>query len=404
MHPTAGTPGGNEEGGTMDFKKLAKSVEKEVIALRRDIHAHPETPFEEVRTSRLVEKKLKSLGIKTKRMAKTGVAGYLTVPGAKRTIALRADMDALPILEEAKVPFASKNGNMHACGHDAHTAMLLGTAKALVGIKRELKVNVRFIFQPSEEFPPGGARFMVEEGVMDGVSEVYGIHVGSKIPSGKIVAEAGPQMANVDDVRVTIIGVGAHGASPNHSVDPVLTAAHAITSLQQIVSRNVSPVEPAVLSIPIVKGGDAYNIIPETCFFRGTIRTFSKKLRAEMPRMIRRVVSGECKAHGARCQMEYLHGYDALVNERKATAGVQRIATELFGKKALLFQGQRMGAEDFSEYLKVAPGCFISLGTGNAAKHTDVDHHNPRFSVDESVLWMGVALFSRIAWGGGARK
>lgn len=388
----------------MDFKKLAKSVEKEVIELRRDFHAHPEAPTEEVRTSGIVEKRLKALGIKTKRMAKTGIAGYLTAPGAKRTIALRADMDALPLLEEAKVPFAATNGRMHACGHDAHTAMLLGAARVLVGIRSDLKANVRFIFQPSEEFPPGGAKFMVDEGVMDGVNEVYGIHVGSKIRSGTIVAEGGPQMANVDDVRIKITGVGAHGASPDFSVDPVLTAAEAINSLQQIVSRNISPVEPAVLSICIINAGEAYNIIPETCFFRGTIRTFSKKLRRDMPRMIRRVVDGVCRAHGARFEMEYLNGYDAVINDAKSALRVQEIAADMFGRDCLAFYGPRMGAEDFSEYLKVAPGCFFSLGTGDHRKGTDVPHHNPRFKVDESVLWMGVAMLTRLAWERGAAR
>jgi len=389
----------------MDFKKLAKAVEKEVIETRRDFHAHPETPFEEVRTSGIVEKRLKALGIRTKRMAKTGVAGYLDVPCAKRTIALRADMDALPMTEETNLPFASKTpGKMHACGHDSHTAMLLGAAKVLAQNRKELTGNVRFIFQPSEEFPPGGARFMVEEGVMKGVDEVYGIHVGSKIPSGKVVTEPGPQMANVDDVRIKIIGVGAHGASPDFSVDPVLTAAEAINSLQQIVSRNISPVEPAVLSITIIKGGEAYNIIPETCFFRGTIRTFSKQLRRDMPRMIRRVVDGVCKAHGARFEMEYLHGYDAVVNDRRSCERACAIAADLFGKNCLATFGPRMGAEDFSEYLKVARGCFIHLGTGNRKKGTDAPHHNPHFKVDESVLWMGVALLTRIAWERGGAK
>lgn len=381
----------------MDFVRLAKGVEKEIISLRRDFHAHPEVAFHEVRTSGKVEKYLKRLGIKTRRMAKTGIAGYLHVRGAKRTIAFRADMDALPMDEKTGLPFSAPAGAMHACGHDCHTAILLGVAKILARLKDELPASVRLIFQPAEELPPGGARAMVDEGVMDGVDEVYGLHVGSRVPSGKIVAEAGAQMANVDEVTVTIRGTGSHGASPQLSVDPVLCASEAILSIQQIVSRNILPVEPAVISICMIEAGTAYNIIPETCSFRGTVRTFSKSLRRSMPKMIRRVVAGVAKACGAKFDMTYENGYDALVNDEKAVAHVQRAARELFGKNALFFHGPRMGAEDFSEYLKVARGCFFSLGTGDKRKKTDVSHHNPFFKVDESVLWRGAAMFLKLA-------
>jgi amidohydrolase len=383
----------------MDFKKLAKSVEKEVIALRRDFHAHPEAGFKETRTGGIVEKHLKGLGIRTKRMAGTGVAGYLEVRGAKKTVALRADMDALPIQEANRVPYASRvPGMMHACGHDAHTAMLLGVARILAGMRKELPGNVRFIFQPCEEFPPGGAISMVKDGVMDGVDEVYGLHVGSDLASGRFVAEAGMQCAAVDDVRITIRGKGAHGASPEKSVDPVLTAADAIVALQQIVSRNIEATVPAVLSICIIHAGTAYNIIPETCAFRGTVRTLSAQLRRQMPRMIRRVVNGVAKAHGAAFEMEYLNGYSSIVNDARATKAVCSTVAAMFGKAALKKVGPKMGAEDFSEYLKLARGCFASIGTGNAGKRTNVPHHNPKFNVDESVLWMGTALMATLAY------
>jgi amidohydrolase len=389
----------------MDFVRLAKGLQKEIVALRRDFHAHPEAGLKEHRTAAAVEKYLRALGIKTKRMAGTGVAGYLDVRGAKRTIALRADIDALPLTEETKVPYASRvPGLMHACGHDAHTAMLLAVAKMLASHKSELAGNVRFIFQPNEEFPPGGAKAMVDEGVMDGVEEVYGVHVWSNQPSGRFGIEAGPQFANVDDVRVKIIGKGAHGAGPEHSIDPVLTASQAIVALQQIVARNVAPTVPAVLSICMINAGTAYNIIPQTCFFRGTVRTFTKSMRAAMPRMIRRVVSGVAKAHGARFEMEYLAGYDAVVNDARATRAASAAAISLFGRAALVSEGPQMGAEDFCEYAKCAPGCFIRMGTGNRAKRTDVAHHNPKFNVDESVLWMGAALLAKLAVERGARK
>jgi len=381
----------------MDFLKLARGVEKEVIAMRRDFHAHPEMGFEEVRTALVIEKRLKRLGIKTRRMAGTGVVGYLERGGAKKTVALRADIDALPIAEETKLPFASKTNLMHACGHDAHAAMLLGVAKILSRIRGDLAGNVRFIFQPSEEFPPGGARAMIREGVMDGVDEVYGLHVWSKLASGRLAADAGAIMANVDDVRIQIIGRGAHGASPNFSIDPVLTASEAIVALQQIVSRNLSPMEPGVLSICMINAGTAYNIIPEQCAFRGTVRTLTKGLRNNMPRMIRRVVAGVAKAHGAKFEMEYLAGYDALVNDRRATGWVREMIADMFGGEALKELGPRMGAEDFSEYLKLARGCFFMLGTGNRRLGTDVSHHNPRFRVDESALWRGVAVMARLA-------
>lgn len=389
----------------MDYARLARGLQNEIVALRRDFHAHPEAGLKEHRTAGIIEKRLRALGIKTKRMGGTGVAGYLDVRGAKRTVALRADIDALPLTEENKVPYASKNpGLMHACGHDAHTAMLLGVAKLLASHRSELTGGVRFIFQPNEEFPPGGAKAMVDEGVMDGVSEVYGVHVWSNQPSGKFGIEAGPQFANVDDVRVRIIGRGAHGAGPENGIDPVLTASDAIVSLQQIVARNVSPTVPAVLSICMINAGTAYNIIPETCFFRGTIRTFTKKMRRAMPRMIRRVVSGIARAHGARFEMEYLNGYDAVVNDKRATQAAIDAAVGLYGKSCLVFEGPQMGAEDFFEYLKCAPGCFIRMGTGNRARRTDVAHHNPKFNVDESVLWKGTALMAKLAVERGARR
>ncbi|MCD6405808.1 MAG: amidohydrolase, partial [Planctomycetes bacterium] len=205
----------------MDFVKLAKGVEKEIITTRRDFHAHPEVAFEEVRTSGIIEKRLRKLGIRTVRMAKTGIAGYLDTTGAKRTVALRADIDALPLKEKTRLKYASKNDKMHACGHDCHAAILLGVARILSQNRSHLAGNVRFIFQLAEEKVPGGARLMVREGVMDGVDEVYGLHVASQVPSGRIVAEAGAQMANVDSLFVTITGKGAHGASPHLSVDPV---------------------------------------------------------------------------------------------------------------------------------------------------------------------------------------
>lgn len=384
----------------MDFVKPAKGIEREVIAARRDFHAHPEIAFKEVRTSGIVEKRLKRLGIKTKRMAGTGIAGYLDVAGAKKTVALRADMDALPMEEKARVSFAAKGPAMHSCGHDAHTAMLLGAAKILAGLGGELRGNVRFIFQPSEEKPPGGAKAMVAEGVMEGVDEVYGLHVGSQIPSGKIVAEAGAQMANGDSLTVRITGRGAHGASPELSADPVLAACEAVVSLQQVVSRNILPVEPAVLSICAIHAGTAYNIIPEISTLKGTVRTFSKNLRRRMPKMISRVLGGIAKAHGVAFEMECERGYDAVVNDAKAAERVRDAAAAMFGKKSLHAMGPQMGAEDFSEYLKCARGCFFMLGTGNKKKKTDISHHSPYFKVDESVLYRGTAMLAKLAWGG----
>lgn len=382
----------------MDFAKLAKGVEKEIIATRRDFHAHPEVAFEEVRTSGIIEKRLRKLGIRTARMAKTGIVGYLETAGAKRTVALRADIDALPLEEKTRLKYASKNGRMHACGHDCHAAILLGVARILSQNRSRLAGNVRFIFQPAEEKVPGGARLMVRAGAMDGVDEVYGLHVASQVPSGRIVAEAGVQMANVDSLFVTIAGKGAHGASPHLSVDPVLTAAQAIVALQQIVSRNISPTQPAVISICTINAGTAENIIPQSLDLSGTVRTLTTVLRRRMPSMIRRVLGGVCKACGATFEMEYERGYDALVNDAKAAARVRRTAVDLFGKGVLVHRGPQMGAEDFSEYLKVARGCYFNLGTGNKSKGTDVSHHSPYFKVDESALYRGAAMLASLAW------
>jgi amidohydrolase len=381
----------------MDYVKLARSLAREVIAIRRDIHAHPELSFKEKRTAAVIEKKLKSCGVKTRRMAATGVCGYLDGAAPGPTIALRADIDALPLQEETRLPYRSRvPGIMHACGHDTHAAMLVGAAEALASVKDELRGSVRFIFQPGEELPPGGAVAMIADGAMKDVDEVYGAHIASEMRSGTFAADPGPAMANIDTIGVTIIGKGAHGANPASSVDPILTAAEAVMSLQQVVSRNVTAWEPAVVSICAIHAGDADNIIPESVKLRGTVRTYSKALRRRMPAMIRRVLDGVCRAHGARFKLDYESGYDVLVNDAAACEHVRAAVVELFGRKRLVVREPRMGGEDFSEYLKLRPGCFWSLGAGDAKKKTNTPHHSPHTMFDESVLWMGVAMHIKI--------
>ncbi len=358
----------------------------EIIALRRDFHQHPELGFEERRTSEIVEKYLKDLGIKTKRVAKTGVVGYLD-NGGDFTIGLRADMDALPIQEENDVPYASVYpGKMHACGHDAHTAMLLVASKILS--QKRLGINVRFLFQPAEE-GLNGARKMIEDGALEGVDAVIGLHVWADLPSGLLAISPGPIMASVDRFTINIKGSGGHGAAPHQTKDPVVCGAYLITTLQSIVSRNVKPLESAVVTVGKVEGGTAFNIIPESVILEGTVRTFDEETHALIEERIKEITRGICRAMGCNADIEYLHMNYATVND-KNLAKIGREVAEKITK--VVEQEKSMGGEDFSDYARIVPGLFTYLGIRNPEKGIMYPHHHPRFNVDEDVLPIGTAF------------
>jgi amidohydrolase len=303
-------------------------------------------------------------------------------------------MDALPIQEENAFEFVSKNpGVMHACGHDGHTAMLLGTAKILTGLRDEIAGEVRFLFQHAEELFPGGAEELVQAGVMDGVDLVIGQHLWALLETGKIGVAAGPLMAAPDTFRITIIGKGGHAAQPHQAVDSIAIGAQVVTNLQHIVSRSTDPLQPLVVSVTKFVGGTADNVIPGSVELIGTVRTFDAQLRETVPVLMERIVKGITEAHGATYSFEYHKGYRPVINDAEVTRKVREALIEAFGEDAVQQAEPTMGGEDFSAYQQKAPGTFFFVGAGNAAKGIVYPHHHPRFTIDEDALPIGVTAF-----------
>jgi amidohydrolase len=385
----------------MDIKKEVAELKEEVIKLRRDFHMHPELGFQEKRTSQIVENYLKDLGLEVKaRIAKTGVVGLLRGKENGSTILLRADMDALPIEEKNDVPYKSVNkGIMHACGHDGHTAMLLVAAKVLSRHKDEIKGNVKFVFQPSEEKDPGGAIKMIEEGVMENphVKKAFGLHLGNMIPAGIIGIKEGVLTAEADRFKIKITGKGGHGAYPHTSVDPVVIASHTVLGLQQIVSRETDPVQPIVVTIGKIHSGDVFNVIPENAELLGTVRTLDKNVAKSVPERIERISKHIAEAYRGKAELEYHFGYPPLINSKEETQYVINIAKQVVGEKRIITVPVSMGGEDMAYFLEKAKGAFYWLGSMNKEKGLDKPHHSAYFDFDEDVLPIGVEMHVRIA-------
>ncbi|NUO08676.1 MAG: amidohydrolase [Candidatus Brocadia sp.] len=377
----------------------AKEVHEYVIRMRRDFHQHPETGFAEIRTAGVIAEELKRLGLQVQtEIAKTGVVGILQVDEASGTVAFRADMDALPITEENDLVFKSQNeGVSHACGHDANMAMLLGAAKLMVQLKDRLKRQVKFIFQPCEEQHPGGAKLMVEQGILKDVNEIYGLHIDPNIPSGIFGVRAGATMAATDRIVITIIGKGGHASTPHLCVDPIVIAAEVILAIQTIISRKVNPLSPCVVSLCQISGGTTFNVIPDKVRIVGTVRTLARELRYKMPILLEETIRGIASLNDATYQFEYLRGHPPLSNPQPQVDFIQNTITELFGSKSLEHIDPKMGGEDFSYYLEKIKGAFIFLGSGNPEKGVNQPLHSSRFLLDEDVLYMGPALFTHIA-------
>ncbi len=383
--------------------KLAGKVEAEAVRLRREIHRHPETGFEEFRTTELIVDYLEKLGLDvTRPRGATGAIGRLRPPGAagrRPAVALRADIDALPMGEETRLPFRSQvPGKGHLCGHDAHTAMLLAAARALAAQRKKLPRPVTFIFQPAEECIPNGAPVMIKAGALDGAAEVYGLHVGPDRPVGVLAARPGPMMASMDRLDMTVTGRGGHGAMPHATRDPVVASAAVITALQTVVSRQVDPLDPAVVSVCTVEAPGAFNIIPTRVRLSGTSRSLSPEVHRKLPEMIRRTAAGAAKGYGCRVRCRYRRGTPVLVNSRE---GFERMAGLWAGlcragaAKRLVENQPTMGGEDFAFYLQKLPGCFAFLGA--APRRPQGSFHNPRFLIDERALRLGAALHMSLA-------
>ncbi|WP_308661218.1 M20 family metallopeptidase [Alicyclobacillus sp. SP_1] len=378
-----------------DVEQLVLDVRHELVEWRRYFHANPELSFQERHTSQFVYDTLASLpNLELSRPTATSVMARLKGTGPGLVLALRADMDALPIHEENTFPFASQqDGVMHACGHDGHTAMLLATAKILSQMTAQFSGEVRFLFQHAEELFPGGAKEMVEAGVLDGVHRVLGIHLWAPLQVGKIGIRTGALLAAPDRFVIRIVGAGGHAAQPHLTVDSIAVAAQVVTNLQHVVARTVDPLDAMVLSITQIHGGTADNIIPGSVELRGTVRTFTSELRAQAPLTMERVIRGVTEAHGATYEFSYENGYRAVVNDEATTERLRKILTEGFGAEVVEEGVPTMGGEDFSAYQDKVPGTFFFVGAGNEAKGIVYPHHHPRFTVDEAALPIGVKSF-----------
>lgn len=377
-----------------DVESLIASHRAGVVEWRRQLHSRPELSFQEEETAQFVQKRLESFGgLEISRPTRTSVVARLSGAAPGRTVALRADMDALAIQEESGAEYASRTaGVMHACGHDGHTAMLLGAASVLTRVRERLRGEVRFIFQHAEEMPPGGARELVEAGVVDGADAVVGLHLTNDLPVGRIGLDSGAILANADSFDIGIQGKGGHGSRPETTIDPITIGAQVITSLQQIVSRNLSALDPVVISVTQFHGGTTHNIIPQTASLCGTVRSFDPRTREEVVRLLERTVRGIVEAHGATYSLDYRRGYGAVVNDLELTAAVETVGVSLFGRENVVRFPRRMAGEDFSAYLRDAPGCFVFIGGANARKGLTFSNHHPRFDIDEDALDTGLKV------------
>lgn len=386
------------------FRSLAKDLEEKVIEFRHDFHAHPELSWKEERTSEIIESVLGKLGFENIRRGfgstGSGVIADIGGNGESPMVAIRADIDALPLDENVDEPWKSTNkGVMHACGHDAHAAILLGVAHVLASLKDELPGRVRLIFQPAEESGfDSGAKQLVKEGALDGVDAIWGLHVWAPLPKGKIGYRAGPVMASADIWEVEVKGKGGHGSRPHEAVDPTIAAATVISSVQTIVSREIDPQEAVVLSVGKIECGTAANIIPETAKLTGNVRTTSPVVRDEMPGRIRRIAEGVGSAFRCETKVNFLPVYPVTVNDEKMVDLFVETAGSIMGEDALEEQPVILGSEDFSFYQEKVPGAFFFLGMGDPEKGTDAQHHSPVFKTNDDVLVDGVTLLSALAW------
>ncbi len=385
---------------TATISYLVEDVRDEVVGWRRHLHHNPELSFHEEETSRFVYETLESFGgLELSRPTPTSVVARLVGEKPGRKVALRADMDALPITEENDFEFVSKNeGVMHACGHDGHTAMLLGAAKILSGMREEVEGEVRFVFQHAEELYPGGAQELVEGGVMEGVDAVFGIHLWSQLEIGKIGVVYGPMLASPDTFKITVEGRGGHAAMPHQTADAIAIGAQIVTNLQHLVSRNTDPLDNVVVSVTRFVGGTTHNVIPGSVELEGTVRTLDEEVRKEIPETMERIIKGVTGAHGASYSFEYQRGYRPVVNDEGVTRVVEETAREVFGEASLEMMRPIMGGEDFSAYQQVTPGTFLFVGAGNEEKGIAAPHHHPRFTVDEDALEDGVKMHVNTAF------
>lgn len=383
----------------MNVRELSEKYKNELISYRREFHQNPEISWQEVRTSKRVEEELNKIGIDTERVANTGIVG--TIKGkdhSKKTVALRADMDALPIQEANEgITYKSKNkGVMHACGHDSHIAMLLIAAKILQESKDKLNGIVKLIFQPAEEIVEG-AKKMLDEGVLDGVNAILGIHIWSQFPAGKVSLEGGPRLAAGDRFKITVKGKGSHGAVPHLGVDAIVAASAIVMNLQTIVSREINPLEPAVVSLGKINGGFNFNVICNKVVIEGTTRSFNPNIQENFPSIIKRIIKKTASTFNAKAELDYTVGSPPCINDPKISEIAKKSITKLYGDDVICSLEKTTATEDFSYFNRKVPGIMVFLGGSNIEKNCVYPQHHEKFDIDEDVLPIGSSLYAQFA-------
>ncbi|HWR43773.1 amidohydrolase [Sporomusa sp.] len=377
---------------------LVKKQHDFVVAMRRHFRMSPELGGQEYETQKKILSELRSMGLELRQAAGTGVIAEIKGSRPGKTVAIRADIDALPIQDEIDQPYRSQNdGICHACGHDGHAAMLLGVARVLNAMRDELTGNIRLLFQPSEELFPGGALNMIADGALDGVDVVIGAHLWQPLEVGTMGITYGPMMASPDQFTITVQGHGGHGSMPHQTVDPIFVGSQIVLALKTITGNQVSANELAVLSMGVFKAGEAFNIIPDSAVLQGTVRTFSQSVRETIFACIERICSGICAASGATYTLDSCYGFPPVINNPQVAEVVADAGKEVLGESQVIEISPAMGGEDFSCYQQQVPGCFIFIGIGNKEKGISYPHHHPKFDMDEQALDYGVAVMAGAA-------
>ena len=381
------------------IKEIVSQNKAEMISLRRDLHRNPELPWEEFETTKRIAAELDKIGVEYRLTKPTGVIAEIKGGKPGKTVALRADIDALPVTEiNDKIDYTSTvSGKMHACGHDAHTAMLLTAVKAIHAIKGDLQGNVRFIFQPAEEMADG-ALAMIKQGAIENVDNMFGMHVWSVVPTGKISCVVGSSFASVDWIKMHFRGRGGHGSMPHECIDAAVVASAFVLNVQAVISRESHPLEPAVFSIGKMDVGTRFNVIAENAALEGTVRCFSNKDRDRIQAAIRRFAEHTAAMYGATVEIDYGYVTNPVINEENSAKLAQQVIQEAFGADSLSFEEPTTGGEDFSFYTVGIPGCYALVGTRNPEKGSDFAHHHGCFNVDEDSLVTGAELYAQYAW------
>ncbi len=377
-----------------------ENINEQIVKIRQDLHKHPELSGREEHTKYLIKGILEANGYEvTEFEDHHGLIADLIVDKSAKTVAIRADMDALPIQEQTNKEYASVvDGVMHACGHDSHSAIALGSAVAVSKFRDDLPGNIRYIFQPSEESKDGGSTQMIEGGALDGVSAIFGLHAYPYLNTGEIGFKYGVMMASADVFDIEIFGKASHGARPHEGVDAILVTSMIVASLNHIVSRKIDPLHPAVISLGTIEGGKASNIVCDYVRLKGTVRTINEKVRKDIPKMMETSIKGICKTMGATSKFDYQFGQPELINHDEMVDLLLKEATQIIGKdKCIDLVDPVMGGEDFSEYLQIVPGAFFRLGSCNESKKTCSPQHNSRFDVDDDALKIGMKILSSMA-------